>query len=255
MDTLIYIKELIRQYECYQSEAKRNIDTILLKFKKTALDKAIAWEKIMDYWDYINASLVVEKALEGKITQPINPLLNSDEVAIVILGIKLNDDGSMNEELLGRLETGLSLAKHYPSAYLVLTGGPTADDNKNVTEGGQMAEWLLEKGIAKERLIVEDRAMDTVGNAIYTYQLLKEKYPQVHSLILVSSDYHVARGSLLYYATLVLEALKRQGDIPEIVANVGYVTSNPGYESIGLQAWSVCQVAGIDYLSLSVELE
>jgi uncharacterized SAM-binding protein YcdF (DUF218 family) len=118
-----------------------------------------------------------------------------------------------------------------------------------------MAKWLIEKGVNEDRIIVESRAADTVGNAVYTYEILQEKYPQVTSIVLVSSDYHVSRGCLLYYSTMVLAALKAGGKQLEIVYNAATKTNNLGYETIALQAWSVCQVAGINYEKLNNELE
>lgn len=35
-------------------------------------------------------------------------------MSVVILGFALNDDGTMKEELVGRLQTGLAIAKEYP---------------------------------------------------------------------------------------------------------------------------------------------
>lgn len=243
IDTTIYIKQLIRYYELYQEVNKGILDS----FKKVNLEEALAWQDIMDYWQYTS--------FDFKVNESSEPIPRDDSVVISILGIKLNDDGSMNEELILRLKSGLELARCYPHAYVVVTGGPTAKNNPRVTEGGMMGEWLIHHGLDKKRLIVEDRAMDTIGNAVYTYDLLNKHYPQVSSVVVVSSDYHVARGSLLYEATLRLAALKTKGKKLKVISSVGAKTENPGYETIFLDAWSLCMVAGIDYGMLSVELE
>ena len=243
----IYIKQLIRNYELYQDESKNLNASIFESFKKANLEEALAWQDIMDYWHHIHTDF--------KVNETCDNLPSGDSIVISILGIKLNDDGSMKDELIVRLKAGLELARRYPHAYVVVTGGPTANLNKNVTEGGVMGQWLLDHGLDQSRLIVEDRAMDTIGNAIYTYELLKECYPQVNGVVVVSSDYHVARGSLLYEATLRLAALKSKGKKLSVISNVGAKTDNPGYETIFLDAWSLCMVVGIDYGMLSVELE
>ena len=251
MNTDIYIKQLIRNYELYQEQATSTY--LLESLRKVDELKGDAWDKIMQYWSQINHEFEVHVVDEKSEIKKLD--VDDHQLVISILGIKLNDDGSMNDELISRLNVGLKLANTYPNAYLVVTGGPTAKNNPNVTEGGQMANWLLNQGISQERIIVENRAPDTVGNAVYTYEILKEKYPFVDSIILVSSDYHVSRGCLLYYATMMLAALKFNGKQLKIVSNAGCKTNNPGYETIALQAWSLCQVANIDYWKLSVELE
>ncbi len=72
---------------------------------------------------------------------------------VVILGFQLNPDGSMKDELIERLKVGLKSAEKYPNAYIVCTGGGTAAENAEATEAGEMAKWLEEQGVAKERII------------------------------------------------------------------------------------------------------
>lgn len=259
----IYIKQLIRSYELYQAEARKNIQLILERFKQEDLSYGKAWEDIMKYWHYANTMInvnVVARDEYGNITQDQLPddlgdIPMDDHVVIVILGIKLDDDGTMSDELIGRLQVGLAIAKRLKNAYVVVTGGATAKKAPEVTEGGLMGAWLLSHGLEKHRLIIENKAPDTVSNAKYTYHILKEKYPQVDSVVMVSSDYHVSRACMLYYSTLILAALEVDGKPLKMVGNAGFKTGIVGYESINLQALCMCQVANIDYLKLLVELE
>lgn len=156
----------------------------------------------------------------------------------------------MKEELVGRLETGLAIAKDYPQSYVVVTGGGTAKNNPNVTEAGLMGDWLLEHGLDASRLIVENRAQDTVGNAKNTYEVLKTKYKTVNKVVLVTSDYHVPRGCILYYTKFVLEGLENNSEPLSIISNAGYKTGSLGYESVELQARGICQMAGINMQSV-----
>ena len=59
---------------------------------------------------------------------------------MVVLGYQLNADGTMRDELLERLRVAKASAEKYPNAYIVCTGGPTAYEDKTVTEAGRMAE-------------------------------------------------------------------------------------------------------------------
>ncbi len=246
-DVTSYVNDLILYYRDYQEDAQTDIDRVLDEMRAVDKGQADAWEKIMDYWSEVNSDGFVNVG-----TVP-EGLPKDDSVAIVILGFALNDDGTMKEELIGRLQTGLNIAEAYPNSYVVVTGGGTAKNNPDVTEGGLMGEWLLAQGLDESRLIVENRAPDTVGNAKYTYEILKEKYPQVGSVVLVTSDYHVSRGCILYYSKFVLDALSTGKEPLEIIANAGYYTNSSGYETIALQAKGVASVVGIS-LSGSVEL-
>lgn len=102
--------------------------------------------------------------------------------------------------------------KASPNSYIVVTGGGTAANNPDVTEGGLMGEWLLAQGVQENRIIIENNAADTVGNAENTYAILNEQYPNVDSIVLVTSDYHVPRGCLLYNSKFILEALENNSE-------------------------------------------
>ena len=75
-------------------------------------------------------------------------------------------------------------------------------------------------------MIVENRAPDTVGNALNTYKILVEEYPQVESVCLITSDYHVPRGCVLFNSKFILEATKAGTKPLNIVANAGFETGS-----------------------------
>ncbi|WP_263769097.1 YdcF family protein [Propionivibrio soli] len=112
--------------------------------------------------------------------------------AIVALGYALNPDGSMHEILVGRLETTLALAKADPDALIIVTGG--VPQNRK-TEGKLMADWLVQHGIGRDRVIEENYATSTVDNALFSaYALARHR---IDSATLVSSASHVRRGQAL----------------------------------------------------------
>ncbi len=238
------ISELLSYYQEYQDKAETDIQRVLSELKAVDATKASVWEKVMDYWMDVNQPGFAQIG-----TVPEN-LPEDDRLAIVILGFALNDDGTMKDELIGRLQTGLDIAEEYPNAYVVVTGGGTAANNPNVTEGGLMGQWLLDQGLDEERLIVENRAPDTVGNAKYTYEILVTEYPSVESVVLVTSDYHVPRGCILYYSKFVLDAIENNTKQLEIISNAGYNTGTNGYESISLQVRGVASIMGVSSSNL-----
>jgi uncharacterized SAM-binding protein YcdF (DUF218 family) len=112
--------------------------------------------------------------------------------AIVTLGYALNPNGSMNDILLGRLDTTRALAKADPQALIIVSGG--VPQNRQ-TEGKQMADWLVSKGISRSRIIEENYATSTVENVLYSAWVLARH--QIDSATLVSSASHVRRGQTL----------------------------------------------------------
>lgn len=247
-DANTYIKQLIVYYRDYQEQAATDIERVLAELKQVDETKYEAWRQIMDYWSYANTDMKVNIGVAP------DGLPDDDSVCIVILGLALNSNGTMKDELIGRLQVGLATANKYPNSYVVVTGGGTASGNPNVTEGGLMGDWLLDQGLDPDRLIVENKAPDTVGNAKNTFAILNEQYPSVKSLIMITSDYHVPRGSILFYSKCLLSAYESGSEPLAMISNAGYNTGSKGYETIPLQANGVASVAGVSLSGVSVEL-
>ena len=231
------IEEMVVDYGSYGSEADDRIAALLQELRSVDRDAAARWESIMALWNTANTGLTIyENVLP-------DGLPNTDELCIVVLGFQLNPDGTMRDELIQRLTVVLTSAEKYPSALIVCTGGGTAAENEAATEAGKMAEWLIANGVAAERVIVEDRSVTTAQNAIYTYDILTERYPQVRQLAIVSSDYHIATGTLLFEAEAILRAEKAGSASMHVVSNAAW-TAPSGSLSAMFQAGALIELSG-----------
>ena len=181
----------------------------------TALDpgQGAMWGSILEYWNYVNSELEVNEDFPDGLPE-------DDSLCLVVLGYQLAPDGSMREELTARCQAALVGAERYPRAIILVTGGPTAFSSPS-TEAGEMARWLLDHGVDEERILVEDRAMTSADNASLGAALLRERAPQVRELVIVSSDYHVPLGCLLFYAQAQKEALETGQEPFSVDAGVG----------------------------------
>lgn len=191
-ETYQLVSDMVYAYADRQEEAAEIIRSDLKQLG--ALDPALGslWGKIMDYWAYVNGDLELHPGILP------DGLPDDDSLCIVALGFQLYPDGSMHEELRGRCETVLRCAQKYPHALIALTGGGTAWQNPSATEAGVMADWLAEHGVSRDRMILEELSHTTSDNAAYTCATLRAYYPQVKSLAVVSSDYHLPLGMLLF---------------------------------------------------------
>ena len=206
------------------------------------------WNDIMDYWRYIDSDYTVN-------TEKLPDNLPKDNsMALTVLGYQLNADGSMQDELIRRLETALACAEQYPEAYVICSGGGTAKNNPEVTEGGQMAEWMLAHGLDESRLIVEDQSRNTAENANFAYNILRGQYPQVDSIAVISSSYHVARGSLLFESAFLECASRMQSPEIHVVSNCACFIDNdmyPAEEARRMEAFSMLQLIGSNQLAVN----
>ena len=106
-----------------------------------------------------------------------------------------------------------------------------------------MAEWLIENGVAPERVIVEDQSLTTAQNAIYTFDILAERFPQVSQLAIISSDYHIATGALLFGAEAILRTEGVAGESICVVSNAAWQAPS-GTLSTMFQAGALIELSG-----------
>lgn len=231
------IEEMAVYYATYGEDASEKVTALLSELREKDAKAADEWEEIMTLWKDVNADLPLNYDVLP------DGLPKTDELCLVALGFQLKPDGTMKDELIERLKVVLKSAKKYPNALIVCTGGGTASENPEATEAGKMAEWLIEKGIAKDRVIVEDKSITTAQNAIYTYQILQESYPQVKQVAILSSDYHIATGTLLFDAESILLSDESGNKPYEIVSNAAWKAPT-GTLSTMFQAGALIELSG-----------
>ena len=231
------VEEIAVDYGTYGSEAKDRIKELSEELSEIDPVSAKRIDCIVDIWT------------SGDLGKPLNydilpdGLPDSDELCIVVLGFQLEPDGSMKDELIQRLTVALNSAKKYPKSYIVCTGGGTAADNPAASEAGEMAKWLEANGIEKQRLIVEDNSITTAQNAIFTYDILTSLYPSVKKLAVVSSDYHIATGELLFKAEAVIRANYPGNEKLKVVSNAAWKAPS-GSLSAMFQAGALIELFG-----------
>ncbi len=212
------VSDMVYAYADRQDDAAEIIRDDLEQLN--ALDPALGalWGKIMPLWSEVNRALVIHDSVLP------DGLPEDESLCIVVLGFQLYPDGSMAEELRGRCETALRCAEKYPKALIAVTGGGTAWQNPNATEAGVMAAWLTEHGVDASRILVEAESRTTADNAVFTSALLRERHPEVKSLAIVTSDYHMPLGVLLFQEEALL-AEYETGTLPfSVVSNAALDT-------------------------------
>lgn len=231
------VEEIAVDYGTYGEQAADRIDALLNELSAMDASAGTRWKTIMELWTspQLGQPLYYDVLPDG--------LPDTDELCIVVLGFQLNPDGSMKDELIERLTVALNSAQKYPNAYIVCTGGGTAAENKSASEAGEMAKWLAEKGVEQKRIIVEDNSITTAQNALFTYDILTSLYPSVKKLAIVSSDYHIATGELLFKAESILRANAPGNEKLEVVSNAAWKAPS-GTLSTMFQAGALIELFG-----------
>ena len=184
-----------------------------------ALSVAEHWENV-----YLNPYTLILSGSNEAIEQLRQTgVRNSTRHAFVVLGYALRA-GEMTDELKGRCRAAAEAAQAFPETILVCTGGATGGNNpKHHTEAGLMRDYLIEQlGIDPGRIFIDEQAMTTAENVVYTFRILKEQ--EVQSLTLVTSDYHQRWGQVTYNLMSALYG-QEYGYCPKLVGNYCYKTT------------------------------
>lgn len=113
---------------------------------------------------------------------------------IIVLGAHVRGTAP-SKSLRLRLERAKAYLDTNPETIAVLSGG--RGEGELISEAFCMKEYLLKKGIAEERLLLEDRSTSTVENLRYSVRVLRKKTGQ--NLLgckvgLVSNNFHIYRA-------------------------------------------------------------
>lgn len=109
--------------------------------------------------------------------------------AIVVLGAQIKKDGTPDVQLQWRLDKAYEMYSASPCG-IVVCGGQGKDEPR--PEGTAMREYLLEKGIPDQQILVDSTSTSTRSNIRNAIALLEGH--NVKKILIVTSDYHVARS-------------------------------------------------------------
>ncbi len=114
---------------------------------------------------------------------------------LVILGAAVRGE-TVSGTLKARLDKGVEYLERYPDCKVVVSGGQGYEEQ--ISEAEAMERYLVSKGIAKERILLENRSTSTMENFKYTKQLLTEEGMDANpEITVITNDFHMFRAKLL----------------------------------------------------------
>lgn len=133
----------------------------------------------------------------GFLTLQINSAQRAKEIpagtTVAVLGAKVNSNGP-SLSLKTRLDVALAQLQKDPTAKCIVTGGQGPDEPKTEAEAGM--EYLVNAGIAPERIYLEDQSTNTeenMGNA----KKIAEEHGLGDGLAIATQGFHQFRSSKL----------------------------------------------------------
>lgn len=136
------------------------------------------------------------------------------DTAIIVLGMRIFHDGP-GEELKGRVDTAVHLASNTGSRVVIFTGGFT-NDSVDKSEALCMEEYAQNKyGNNGVEYILEERALDTIGNAVFSLPYVMDR-PNIRRIYVVTSCYHTDRSMYIFRETFPGSIKVEAGDCFEV---------------------------------------
>lgn len=109
---------------------------------------------------------------------------------LVLLGKRLNNDRSFKREMLERCDYAYNFITANKCDKILLCGG-MPNKKAGVTEASAMRDYLIEKGVSSDNLILEEDSLTTKQNAYFAAPIIKDL--GVKAIYLCSSARHLKR--------------------------------------------------------------
>ena len=109
--------------------------------------------------------------------------------AIIVLGSRVNMDGTLGENLTFRMEA--ALASWQESPCLIICCGAQGSDEP-APEGEVMRQWLIDRGVPEDQVLAETGSYNTLQSIRNAAGMLEER--GIDDAAMLTSAYHVPRA-------------------------------------------------------------
>ncbi len=110
---------------------------------------------------------------------------------VIVLGAQVHKSGP-SRVLKMRLDTAYDYAVENPDTVLIVSGGQGG--NEPFSEAKGMYDYLLKKGLEEDRIIMEDKSVNTYENLTFSKEILDSLGDGEAQVGIVSNNFHVYRA-------------------------------------------------------------
>ena len=122
-----------------------------------------------------------------------------DKDCIIILGCKINRDGTLTPLLKARVDKAIEFAKKQKEItgkemIFIPSGGKGKDET--ISEAEAMKKYLIKQGIKKNNIIIEDKSTSTFENMTYSNKIIEGNIKKAN-ISFSTTNYHVFRSGVI----------------------------------------------------------
>lgn len=108
--------------------------------------------------------------------------------AVMILGCKVHGNEA-SKLLKARILKGKELYEQGYGEYIIVSGGKASGEK--ISEAEVMKNILLENGVPKDKILIEDKSTNTAENILFSKVIINEK--NIRNVVIVSNKSHLTR--------------------------------------------------------------
>lgn len=117
-----------------------------------------------------------------------------ENTVVLTLGAKVEASGAPGKVLKRRLDTTYKMLSEREDLLCIVSGGQGSDEP--ISEAKSMKDYLVDRGISPERIIMEDKAHNTIENIENTMAILADM-ENFGGLAVVTTNFHLPRAKYL----------------------------------------------------------
>lgn len=152
------------------------------------------WTEVIPAWarytvgGLAGAAFLLFIVVEGMILSGFGETASPHADYVIVLGAQWKTNGP-SEVLRRRLDRAAAYLEENPQSMVIVSGG--RGSNEPISEAEGMKSYLMQAGIAEERIQTEDQSLNTMENLRNSSRLLEKAQDEV---VVVTNDFHMFRA-------------------------------------------------------------
>jgi uncharacterized SAM-binding protein YcdF (DUF218 family) len=114
------------------------------------------------------------------------------EDAVVVLGAGIRGE-KVTLPLAHRLDKAIEYANKNPNAVIVVSGGKGLQED--VTEAYAMEQYLISKGMLKQKILKEEKSTSTFENMLFSKEILDNYFEKSYQTVIITNNFHIYRAT------------------------------------------------------------
>lgn len=141
------------------------------------------------------AIIILFAVVEGMIISGMKEKTNEQYDYVIVLGARVRGT-TVTKSLRKRLDKAFEYIEKNDNTILVLSGGQ--GNGEDVSEAQAMYDYLVQKGVDKSRLLLEDKSTSIVENIEYSMKIIEKNSQNATVEVgFITNNFHVFRAELV----------------------------------------------------------